>query len=43
MDPDLVGLSFLLTTSYPYAKVLARSLQTAYPNVLLAFGASSRR
>ncbi|HEY2513450.1 MAG TPA: cobalamin B12-binding domain-containing protein, partial [Polyangiaceae bacterium] len=23
--PDLVGLSFLSTTSYPYAKILARS------------------
>ena len=25
--PDLIGLSFLSTTSYPYAKILARSLR----------------
>ena len=37
-EPDLVGLSFLSTTSYPYAKVLARALRAAHPNVRLAFG-----
>lgn len=36
--PDLVGLSFLSTTSYPYAKVLARQLRAADGNVKLAFG-----
>ena len=36
--PDLVGMSFLSTTSYPYAKILARSLRAAYPDIKLAFG-----
>lgn len=36
--PDLVGLSFLSTTSYPYAKLLARKLRKAYPDLRLAFG-----
>ena len=27
--PDLVGMSFLSTTSYPYAKILARELRAA--------------
>jgi anaerobic magnesium-protoporphyrin IX monomethyl ester cyclase len=36
--PDLVGLSFLSTTSYPYAKVLARELRRAHPDVKLALG-----
>ena len=36
--PDLVGLSFLSTTSYPYAKMLARQLRAADSNVKLAFG-----
>ncbi len=36
--PDLVGMSFLSTTSYPYAKLLARRLRAADPNVKLAFG-----
>jgi anaerobic magnesium-protoporphyrin IX monomethyl ester cyclase len=36
--PDLVGLSFLSTTSYPYAKMLTRTLRAAYPRVKLAFG-----
>jgi len=36
--PDLVGLSFLSTTSYPYAKVLARRIRAAEPRVRLAFG-----
>ncbi len=36
--PDLVGLSFLSTTSYPYAKILARRLRAARPKVKLAFG-----
>ena len=37
-QPDLVGLSFLSTTSYPYAKILARALRAAEPNLKLAFG-----
>ncbi len=36
--PALVGLSFLSTTSYPYAKILARQLRAADPKVKLAFG-----
>ena len=36
--PDLVGLSFLSTTSYPYAKILARQIRAAAPEVKLAFG-----
>jgi radical SAM superfamily enzyme YgiQ (UPF0313 family) len=36
--PDLVGLSFLSTTSYPYAKLLARQIRAADANVRLAFG-----
>src|SRR5215470_19071791 len=36
--PGLVGLSFLSTTSYPYAKILARQLRAADSNVKLAFG-----
>lgn len=36
--PDLVGLSFLSTTSYPYAKILARQIRAAVPDVKLAFG-----
>ena len=36
--PDLVGLSFLSTTSYPYAKMLARQLRAAESNVKIAFG-----
>ena len=36
--PALVGLSFLSTTSYPYAKVLARQIRAADPVVKLAFG-----
>src|SRR6185295_723477 len=36
--PDLVGMSFLSTTSYPYAKILARQIRTAGLNVKLAFG-----
>lgn len=37
-QPVLVGLSFLSTTSYPYAKVLARQIRTAHSTVKLAFG-----
>ncbi|HKW86170.1 MAG TPA: radical SAM protein [Nitrospiraceae bacterium] len=37
-QPALVGLSFLSTTSYPYAKILARHIRAADPNVRLAFG-----
>src|SRR5574341_956979 len=37
-QPDLVGLSFLSTTSYPYAKVLARRIRAADSRVRLAFG-----
>ena len=36
--PDLVGMSFLSTTSYPYAKILARALRAANPDLKLAFG-----
>src|SRR5207245_8765202 len=37
-QPDLVGLSFLSTTSYPYAKILARQIRAAVAHVRLAFG-----
>ena len=36
--PDLVGLSFLSTTSYPHAKILARQIRASDPRVRLAFG-----
>ncbi len=36
--PALVGLSFLSTTSYPYAKILARQIRAEDPAVRLAFG-----
>lgn len=36
--PDLVGISFLSTTSYPYAKILARKIRAADAHVRLAFG-----
>jgi radical SAM superfamily enzyme YgiQ (UPF0313 family) len=36
--PALVGLSFLSTTSYPYAKMLARQIRAVEPQVRLAFG-----
>lgn len=36
--PGLVGLSFLSTTSYPYAKILARQIRAADAKVKLAFG-----
>lgn len=36
--PTLVGLSFLSTTSYPYAKILARQIRLADSRVKLAFG-----
>jgi radical SAM superfamily enzyme YgiQ (UPF0313 family) len=36
--PALVGLSFLSTTSYPYAKILARQIRVADSTVKLAFG-----
>ena len=36
--PDLVGLSFLSTTSYPYAKMLARQIRAVNDKVKLAFG-----
>src|SRR5574342_102475 len=36
--PDLVGLSFLSTTSYPYAKILARRIRAYNQKVKLAFG-----
>jgi radical SAM superfamily enzyme YgiQ (UPF0313 family) len=36
--PHLVGLSFLSTTSYPYAKILARSIHAADSHVKIAFG-----
>src|SRR5437016_8823157 len=37
-QPALVGLSFLSTTSYPYAKMLAREIRAADDKVKLAFG-----
>jgi len=37
-QPALVGLSFLSTTSYPYAKILARQIRAANSRVKLAFG-----
>ena len=37
-QPDLVGLSFLSTTSYPYAKVLARQIRAADARVKIAVG-----
>jgi len=37
-QPQLVGLSFLSTTSYPYAKILARQIRAADSGVKLAFG-----
>ncbi|MGE3154694.1 MAG: radical SAM protein [Nitrospiraceae bacterium] len=36
--PALVGLSFLSTTSYPYAKILARQIRAVNGQVKLAFG-----
>ena len=38
LQPDLVGLSFLSSTSYPYAKILARQIRTANAKVKIAFG-----
>ena len=37
-QPALVGFSFLSTTSYPYAKMLARQIRAADAHVRLAFG-----
>ncbi|HYT61791.1 MAG TPA: radical SAM protein [Haliangiales bacterium] len=37
-QPALVGLSFLSTTSYPYAKILAREIRAVNRKVKLAFG-----
>ena len=37
-QPALVGLSFLSTTSYPYAKILARQIRAVNSSVKLAFG-----
>jgi anaerobic magnesium-protoporphyrin IX monomethyl ester cyclase len=36
--PQLVGLSFLSTTSYPYARILARQIRTADSKVKVAVG-----
>jgi len=36
--PALVGLSFLSTTSYPYAKIMARQIRAADSTVKLAVG-----
>jgi len=36
--PDRVGLSFLSTTSYPYAKIFAGQIRAADSNVKIAFG-----
>src|SRR5687767_1389638 len=32
-QPALIGLSFLSTTSYPYAKILARQIRASNPKV----------
>jgi radical SAM superfamily enzyme YgiQ (UPF0313 family) len=37
-QPDLVGLSFLSTSTYPYAKILASQIRAADERVKLAFG-----
>jgi len=37
-QPALIGLSFLSTTSYPYAKILARQIRAVDAKVRLAFG-----
>jgi anaerobic magnesium-protoporphyrin IX monomethyl ester cyclase len=37
-QPAFVGLSFLSTTSYPYAKILARQIRAVNSHVKLAFG-----
>src|SRR3989454_8941367 len=37
-QPVLVGLSFLSTTSYPYAKILTRQIRATNSKVKLAFG-----
>jgi radical SAM superfamily enzyme YgiQ (UPF0313 family) len=37
-QPDLVGLSFLSTTSYPYAKILSRQIRAINSNVKIAMG-----
>jgi hypothetical protein len=36
--PDFIGLSFLSTTSYPYAKIFAREIRAAWPEARIAFG-----
>ena len=36
--PDLIGLSFLSVTSYPYAKILTRQIRACNVKVKLAFG-----
>ncbi len=36
--PDLVGLSFLSSTSYPYAKILARRIRAEAPKARIAMG-----
>ncbi len=36
--PELVGLSFLSTTSYPYAKILARQIRAVDSKVKVAIG-----
>ncbi len=36
--PDLAGLSFLSTTSYPYARLLARQIRAADSGVKIALG-----
>ncbi len=38
LEPDLVGLSFLSTTSYPYAKLLSRKIRERFETVRMAFG-----
>ena len=38
LKPDLVGLSFLSTTTYPYAKILARRIRSQFPEIRMAMG-----
>jgi anaerobic magnesium-protoporphyrin IX monomethyl ester cyclase len=38
LKPDLIGLSFLSTTSYPYAKITAREIRAEIPDARIAFG-----
>ena len=43
LRPDLVGMSFLSTTSFPYAKIMAREIRAAHPTSCWRSAACSRR